>query len=323
MGDAKTVRAALAGCAYVSAALFQCGQARAADPTDVTAWRATLLPEPTDPPPSADAAPQDNTSKFQVTAREWISAMSKLEAHNNSVSTTQMYLYGGSLAYVPAWESGVTFLLTAYYGVSIGYSNFQDYNSVGSSNLQRLDVEGITKIPIGTTPAYAALGIRFIDFKRNDTATARGYYIDANSTIQPFTVPYTRLTNYRYFLGELGVGTVTALDEMSKHRMFGGAMFVGGAYNTGQDFSFFGNSPAYGLDLTSGPRLTPVVGMDTHFGYAYSPWPSITLSMRYRAFVMADVYDGLRFSNRGIVWPIDYSHYSLVHGPEFNLAYQF
>jgi hypothetical protein len=282
------------------------------------------LPASTDPVLPAEPALQENTSKFQLTAREWISAMSKLEAHNNSVSTTQMYLFGGSLAYVPAWDSGITFLLTAYYGVSSGYSNFQDYNSLGSSNLQRLDVEAVTKIPIGTTPAYGALGMRFIDFKRNDTATARGYYVDVNNAIQQFTVPYTRLTDYKYFLGELGVGTVTPLDEMGTHRLFGGVMFVGGAYSTGQDFSYFGNSPAYGLDLTSGPRLTPVVGMDTHFGYAYSPWPSLTFSMRYRAFVMADLYDSaLRISTRGITWPIDYSHYSLVHGPEFNLAYQF
>jgi hypothetical protein len=104
--------------------------------------------------------------------------------------------------------------------------------------------------------------------------------------------------------------------------MFGGVMFVGGAYSTGQNYAYFGNNPAYGLDLTGPSKFTPVIGMDTHFGYAYSPWSSITFSLRYRAFVMADVYDGFRISSRGIVWPIDYSHYSLVHGPEFNLAYQ-
>ena len=239
MGDVKTARAALIGWACVSTAFFSCAQVKAADPTDAVGWRAALSLEPTDPQQPADPSLQENTSKFQITAREWISAVSKLEAHNNSMSTTQMYLYGGSLAYVPGWENGVTFLLTAYYGVSLGYSNFQDFNSTGSSNLQRLDVEALVKIPIGATPAYGALGVRFIDFKRKDNATARGYYVDGNSAIQSFTVPYTRLTDYRYFLGEVGVGTVTALDDMGKHRMFGGVMFMGGVYNTGQDYSVF------------------------------------------------------------------------------------
>jgi hypothetical protein len=321
MGDAKTVRVIAAVGLCLSAGLFQCGTAEATETVDIGGgWYATSLPEPTEL--LAPEPPPENPSRFQVTAREWLSAMSKLESHNNSVSTTQMYLHGGSLAYVPGWDSGVTFLLTAYYGESFGYSNFQDANSEGSSSLQRLDVEALVKVPIGTTPAYGALGIRYIDFKRNDSAIARGFYVDANSTIQQFEVPYTRATNYRYFLGELGLGTVTALDDMGTHRMFGGVMFVGGAYSTGEDYSYFGNSPAFGLDLASGSKLTPVIGMDTHFGYAFSPWPSVTFSLRYRAFVMADLYDGFRISSRGIVWPIDYSHYSLVHGPEFNLAYQ-
>ena len=320
MRGGKTARVALFSCACLHTALFPCGQVRAGDPSDLAAWRATSLAEPTDPTPSAEPAPQESASKFQVTGREWLSAMSKLEARNNTVSTTQMYLLGGSLAYVPGWESGVTFLLTAYYGVSFGYSNFQDFNSQGSSNLQRLDVEAIAKIPIGTTPAYGALGIRYIDFKRNDTATASGYYAGADSTIQTFSIPYTRDTDYKYYLGELGVGSVTALDESGKHRMFGGVMFVGGAYGTGQDYGYYGNNPSYAFDVAIRNSLTPVIGMDTHFGYAYSPWPSLTISMRYRAFVMADVNRG-----QGNIsgWVIDYSHYSLVHGPEFNLAYQF
>jgi len=157
------------------------------------------------------------------------------------------------------------------------------------------------------------LGVRYIDFSRNDRATA---------LLQQITVPYTRLTDYKYYLGEIGVGSVTQLDESGMHRMFGGVMFAGGA-NTGQDYSYYGNVAAYGLDLAGASKLTPVMGMDTHFGYAYSPWPSITFSLRYRAFVMADINDGLRISSRGILLPIDYSHYSLVHGPEVNLAYQF
>jgi hypothetical protein len=263
------------------------------------------------------------SSRYQVTAREWISAVSKLESHNNSVSTTQMFLYGGSISYVPAWDSGVAFLLSAYYGESIGYSNFFDVNSEGSSNLQRLDVEALVQVPIVAT-AYGSIGLRFIDFKRNDNGIARGVYVDSNGLLQPFTVPYNRLTNYRYYLGELGVGSVTALDEDRKHRTFGGLMFVAGAYSTGQDYSYFDNQPAYGLNLAAGSKITPTIGMDTHFGYAYNPWPSVTLSLRYRAFVMADIFGYLPvITTRGITWPIDYSHYSLVHGPEFNLAVQF
>jgi hypothetical protein len=320
MGDAKTARAAMVGWACLSTVLLQCGQVRAADPINATAWYATLLPAAADPLPAAEPAAPENASKFQLTAREWLSAMSKLEARNNTVSTTQMYLYGGSLAYVPAWESGVTFLLTAYYGVSFGYSNFQDFNSQGSSNLQRLDVEALVKVPIGTTPAYGAFGVRYIDFKRHDTATATGNYVGADSTIQTFSIPYTRDTDYKYYLGEIGVGNVTALDESGKHRMFGGVMFVGGAYSAGQDYGYYDNDPSR-FDIAIRNSLTPVIGMDTHFGYAYSPWDSLTISMRYRAFVMAD----LAYYGRGAIfgWGIDYSHYSLVHGPEFNLAYQF
>jgi hypothetical protein len=323
MGDPKAALAWVVGLASLIGALINVASVAAAEQPGASNWYATLSPAPTDPTPSPEPAPPASGGTWQVTAREWISAVSKLEAQNSSVSTTQMYLYGGSIAYVPAWDSGVAFLLTGYYGVSLGYSDFQDFNSEGSSNLRRLDVEALAKIPIGSTPAYAALGVRYIDFKRNDTATAFGYYVDSSSTLQRFTVPYTRLTDYNYYLGEIGVGSVTQLDEGGKHRMFGGVMFAGGAYNTAQDYAYYGSAAAYGLDLAGGSKLTPVIGMDTHFGYAYSPWPSITFSLRYRAFVMADIYDGLRISTRGIVWPIDYSHYSLVHGPEFNLAYQF
>jgi hypothetical protein len=323
MWVSKATRTLVVGLASLIGALLNFSSLAAAEEPTTSNWYSTLSLEPTDPPPPQDPAPPGSGGNWQVTAREWLSAISKLEAHNNSVSTTQMYLYGGSIAYVPAWENGVAFLLTGYYGVSFGYSNFQDFNSEGSSNLRRLDVEALAKIPIESTPAYTALGVRYIDFKRNDNATAQGYYVDANSNIQLFTVPYTRLTDYKYYLGEIGVGSVTQLDETGKHRMFGGVMFAGGVYNTGQDYSYYGSVSAYGLDLAAASKFTPVIGMDTHFGYAYSPWPSLTFSLRYRAFVMADIYDGLRISSRGIVWPIDYSHYSLVHGPEVNLAYQF
>lgn len=326
MWDPKATLALIVGLVSLISAFLNFSSLAAAEQPSANTWYATLSLEPIatppqDPPPQEPSPP--SSGNWQVTAREWVSAISKLEALNHSVSTTQMYLYGGSIAYVPAWESGVAFLLTAYYGVSGGYSNFQDFNSEGSSNLRRLDVEGLAKIPIGSTPAYAALGIRYIDFKRNDNATAQGYYVDSNSMLQPFTVPYTRMTDYKYYLGEIGVGSVTQLDESGKHRMFGGVMFAGGVYNTGEDYSYYGSVAAYGLDLAAPSKLTPVIGMDTHFGYAYSPWPSLTFSLRYRAFVMADIYDGLRISTRGIVFPIDYSHYSLVHGPEVNLAYQF
>jgi hypothetical protein len=323
MGVVKAAQALVVGLASVIGAFLDFSSVAAAEQPGANNWYATLSLEPPDPTPLPDPAPPEGGGTWQVMAREWISAMSKLEAHNNSVSTTQMYLYGGSIAYVPAGESGLAFLLTGYYGVSFGYSNFQDLFSEGSSNLRRVDIEALAKIPIASTPAYTAMGIRFIDFKRDDTATAHGYYVGPNSTLQQFTVPYTRLTDYKYYLGEIGVGSVTQLDENGKHRMFGGVMFAAGAYNTAQDYSYYGNVAAYGLDLAGSSKFTPVIGMDTHFGYAYSPWPSVTFSLRYRAFVMADIYDGLRISSRGIVWPIDYSHYSLVHGPEFNLAYQF
>jgi hypothetical protein len=114
---------------------------------------------------------------------------------------------------------------------------------------------------------------------------------------------------------------VSELDENGKHRLFAASC-----------------SP---LALTIPRRMTPIVamrqlmaaiwrgaskcppaiGMNTHFGYAYSPWPSVTFSLRYRAIVMADIYDGLRISSRDIVW--HYSRHSLVHGSEFYMAHRF
>jgi len=308
----------------LAAALFPCAQATAADRIDPYDWQPTLAIEPAEPTEvaSAPAPVQANSGRFQVTAREWISAISKLEAHNNSVSTTQMYLFGGSLSYVPPWESGVAFALSGYYGASAGYSNFFDSNSEGSSNLQRLDVEALVQIPIITT-VYGSIGLRFIDFKRNDNGNAHGYYVD-NGQLQIFTVPYKRMTDYKYYLGEFGISSVTTLDEDKKHRTFGGATLVAGTYSTGQDYSYYNNLPAYGLDLSAGSKFTPTIGMDTHFGYAYYPWPWVSLSLRYRAFVMADLYGYLpHVTLHGVSFPIDYSHYSLVHGPEFNLAIQF
>ncbi len=323
MGDAGAARGLLLGCTGVLAASLLCGQAIGADRAGSYDWQPTLALEPEEPTAVEPAPTQAAGSRYQVTAREWISAVSKLEAHNNSVSTTQMFLYGGSISYVPPWDSGVAFLFSAYYGDSIGYSNFFDANSQGSSTLQRLDVEALVQVPIIAT-VYGSFGLRYIDFKRDDNGTAHGYYVDGNGQLQPFTVAYKRLTDYQYFLGEIGIASVTTLDEDKKHRTFGGVMFVAGAYSTGQDYSYFDNQPAYGLDLATGNKITPTIGMDTHFGYAYYPWPSVSLSLRYRAFVMADIYDFLpRVTSRGITWPIDYSHYSLVHGPEFNLAVQF
>jgi hypothetical protein len=323
MGDARAACSLLVACTSFVAALLQCGHATGAERTDLYDWEPTLALEPAEPIAATEPASPERSSRYQVTAREWISAISKLEAHNNSVSTTQMYLFGGSISYVPAWDSGVAFLLSGYYGASMGYSNFFDYNSEGSSTLRRLDVEALVQIPLIAT-AYASLGVRYIDFKRDDNGTAHGYYVDNNGQLQPFTVPYKRLTGYKYYLGELGIGSVTTLDEDKRHRTFGGVMFVAGGYRTGQDYSYFNNLPIYGLDLAADRKFTPTIGMDTHFGYAYYPWSSVSLSLRYRAFVMADIYDYLpRITNRGVSWPIDYSHYSLVHGPEFNLAIQF
>src|SRR6185369_4903627 len=145
MGGAKRVRGLLVVCASSAVALFPCVQAIGADRAGNYGWQPTLTLEPSEPieVASEPASAPVNSSRYQVTAREWVSAISKLEAHNNSVSTTQMYLFGGSLSYVPPWESGVAFALSGYYGASAGYSNFFDSNSEGSSNLQRLDVEAL------------------------------------------------------------------------------------------------------------------------------------------------------------------------------------
>src|SRR5581483_1303337 len=224
MGDAGAARGLLLGCTGVLAASLLCGQAIGADRAGPYDWQPTLALEPEEPTAVEPAPTQAAGSRYQVTAREWISAVSKLEAHNNSVSTTQMFLYGGSISYVPPWDSGVAFLFSAYYGDSIGYSNFFDANSQGSSTLQRLDVEALVQVPIIAT-VYGSFGLRYIDFKRDDNGTAHGYYVDGNGQLQPFTVAYKRLTDYQYFLGEIGIASVTTLDEDKKHRTFGGVMF--------------------------------------------------------------------------------------------------
>jgi len=153
MWDPKATQALVVCLASLIGALLNFSSVTAAEQLGATNWYTTLSSgtDRSNSTPRADTA--NSGGKWQVTGREWVSAMSKLEAQNNSVSTTQMFLYGGSIAYVPAWENGVAFLLTGYYGVSSGYSNFQDFNSKGSSNLRRLDVEAVAKIPIGLTPA--------------------------------------------------------------------------------------------------------------------------------------------------------------------------
>jgi hypothetical protein len=306
----------------LAAAVPECRSVSAAEPADAAVWRAAPMEGPKGQyePATQEISPPTSSpddSAFNVTVRMWYTAVSKTEATNRSISTTQMPLYGGSMTFVPGSLGGTAFYLSAYYGVSVGVNDFQDIKSEGQSNLSRLDIEALVQIPFGATGgAYASLGFRYIDFVRKDTGIARDVFIIGDS------FSYTRQSDYKYFLGELGVGTVTQVDSEGSHRLFGGGMIIGGAANTARDLSTLGNVaiPAFVFDAATGSSssgLSWVVGVDTHFGYAYSPSKSTAFSMRYRAFVLTETFLNLH------VRFIDYSHYSLVHGPEINFTYKF
>jgi hypothetical protein len=312
VGDANRAYAAVVGwaAAAITATLLNCGSVAAADTINAGSWRPTLSLEPATSEPDPAPVSQTVGGRFQVTAREWFSGVSKVEAYNHAVASNVMMLHGGSIAY--AWDNGYAVALSAYYG--LGYGNFFDTFSEGITYLERLDVEAVLKVPLGTLPAYGAFGVRYVEFKRDDTATAHGSYLD-----------HARRVDYKHYLAEIGVGGVVGLDESgTKHRMFGGVMFVGGMSQTNQSYSTYDSGPFQFPDPYSPPASKGIFGIDTHFGYAYNPSQSVTFSIRYRAFVMADImHYSLGFSNQGISQSFQYSSYSLVHGPEINLAYQF
>lgn len=300
--------------------ILGCRFADAADEAwNAGAWHATVAYEPESQTRPQEVLPPTSTadeSAVNVTARMWYSAISKTEATNRSISTTQMPLSGGSVTYSPSGLGGTQFSLSGYYGLSTGVNDFHDIKSDGHSDLARLDIEALAQIPFGATGgAFAAVGLRYIDFQRKDLGTARDVFVMGDS------FSYARQTHYDYFLGEFGVGAVTLVDVEGAHRFFGGAMVVTGGSNTAQDAITLDNVPipafVYDSAGASSSGWSAVLGADTHFGYAYSPSRSTSLSLRYRAFILSDL-----FLNQHVRF-IDYSHYSLIHGPEVNFTYKF
>jgi hypothetical protein len=309
MGDTQQARGLFVATALGMATALHCQVGKAADWSDAGGWRTSLADEPAAPAAIPEPEAENTSGKLQITAREWLSGVSKVDTYNHTVSTSAMSLQGGSIAY--GWDSGLAVVLSGYYG--LGPGNFFDTFSQGRNKLERLDVDAVVKFPIGTIPLYGAVGIRYIDFKRSDTA-------------HEFNFEQTRSVDYKHYLGEFGLGSVISLDEGGKHRTFGGVMIAAGFSHTTQNYSVLGIGGSIFIDPYSPPSgMQPVIGMDTHFGYAYSPWPSVTISARYRAFVMADVANyslGLS-KTTGIGFGFQYFSYSLVHGAEINIAYQF
>ena len=159
-----------------------CPPAGAAEEVGARGWEPTSSVEPKSHELLQPTAPVER-SAFNATARMWYSAVSKVEAQNRSISTTQMPLYGGSVTYVPAGLGGAQFSLSAYYGVySAGVNDFQDVKSEGHSDLGRLDIEALVQIPFGAKGgAYGAFGFRFIDFERKDIGMARDVFAIGDS----------------------------------------------------------------------------------------------------------------------------------------------
>jgi len=152
VGDANRAYAAVVGwaAAAITATLLNCGSVAAAHTINAGSWRPTLSLEPATSEPDPAPVSQTVGGRFQVTAREWFSGVSKVEAYNHAVASNVMMLHGGSIAY--GWDNGYAVALSAYYG--LGYGNFFDTFSEGITYLERLDVEAVLKVPLGTLPAY-------------------------------------------------------------------------------------------------------------------------------------------------------------------------
>jgi hypothetical protein len=239
-------------------------------------------------PSSAEMGDQ---SWVSVTPRTWLAFVDTIDYDVLVKKIEFVPMFGGSVAITPPMLPGFSVIFTGLYGTGGDYALFRDLSLVPSpvktdADIERRDLELLLRYQIPDSPVSVFLGPRFVDFDEEYTFGA--FRLKSESEVIAI---------------EVGLGVAGDLDDDGRHRYFGNIM-TGAAF---EDSTYQDN--VYPTPEVDSEKTNPM--LDLNLGYQYAPTSWLSMSLRYRLFVL--------FGEDDFGQSTPFS----THGPELGLTMRF
>lgn len=236
------------------------------------------------------AGAQEARSWISIEPRAWINVVQLSDEAFLRKEPVVVAMGGISLGITPPATPNFSILATGLYGAGNGDAQIEidgDIVDEADADIERADVEVLLRYTLSDANVSFFLGPRYVRFDEEYELGGLDFSTDSE-----------------LWIVQAGLGGFADLSEGGNHRVF--ANLTTGISFRKSDFE--GDTPSGARIKGSNKETEPM--LDVNLGYQFIPTDWLSLSFRYRTFMLFIDNEGLRDT-------------VLIHGPELGVGFRF